>query len=341
MLRKKDYEAELRKCIARLKERKDHTREELDVIGRKMPIRVMQSGYTLAKYCVENNLSFTDSFIILAWVVSQFPFLSDIDVTNDVTYDEACRFYEAARINTIVIHRLNYTMHEAMVVVYDLLEKEGKLRFTVKKEMNNAEKVWNDYVGEHRKAIERSAWSTMQDHLRLANDYLMPYIEKVYEAVRNDMIRLGMRDVEVKAHCQVALLLTKVAGHSYNAFFLDFKRESGVDYKRCFEIDDMKAMVGHFARVCDAIGIRTEKDSYGFYVLGGYDPEQSVRFHWAWEELIKAFRDDDLMDMAAQKAISINPEVREEYEHIMEEESRRQMDESVARLEEKYNVSRL
>lgn len=340
MLRKKDYEAELRKSIDKMNARKSHTQEELDVIGRNMPVRVMQNCHTLAKFCVENNLSLTDSFIILAWVVSQFPFLNDIRVTNDITYDDACKFYETARVNTIVIHRLNYVMHDATLAVYDILEREGKMRFTVKKEMNEAERVWNVYVGEHRKAIERTAWSTLQDHLRLTNDTLMPYIEKVYESIRDYMIRLGMRDVEVKARCQVALLLMKVVGHSFKAFFRDFERECGADYTKCFEIDDTSAIDGHFASLCNAIGIRTEKDQYGYYVLAGFDPEQSQRFRWAWNDLIRAFRDDDLMDEAAKKAIGLNPEVQKEYSHILEEKEREVFEEGVDRLSEKFNVKK-
>ena len=155
------------------------------------------------------------------------------------------------------------------------------------------------------------------------------------------MIRLGMRDVEIKARCQVVLLILKVCGHSFNAFFRDFERESGADYSRCFDYDNLSAMGGHFVAMCNCLGLKTDKDQYGYAVLSDFDPEKSQRFLWAWDDLIKAFRDDDLMDAAAQKAISLNPEVQEEYSHILEEKEREQFNESVGHLSDKFNVKML
>ena len=341
MLKRKDYEAELAKIMGELKKRQDHTQDELDSIGRNIPIRVMQDGKALGKYCMEKNLSFKDSFIILAWVVSQFSFLSDIKVSNDVTYDEACKYYETARVNTIVIHRLNNIMHDAMTNVYDILEREKKMRFAVKREMNNAEKVWNTYIGEHRRSIERSAYYTMLDHLRLASDAVSPYIEKVYEAIRDYMIRLGMRDVEIKARCQVAMLLMKVNGHSFKAFFRDFERESGVDYSKCYNFNNLSAMCGHFVSMCNAIGIKTAKDKYGYDIIDGFDPENNQRFLWAWDDFIKILRDDELMDETAKKAIALNPDIEKEYLHVLNEENEKEVSAELEKLGEKYKIGSL
>jgi hypothetical protein len=73
----------------------------------------------------------------------------------------------------------------------------------------------------------------------------------------------------------------------------------------------------------------------------GYNPEKSQRFLWAWDDLIKAFRDDDLMDKAAEKAIGLNPDVQEEYRHILEEKEREQFDERVGQLGEKFKLGKL
>lgn len=341
MLNKREYHAELAKYIDVLKERKDHTQDELDVIGRNIPIRVMKDPQTLARYCTEKGLSLTDSFIIIAWVVSQFPYLNDISVVSDITYDESVASYEHARTNTIILHRVNYILHECMLLVYDVIEKDKKMRFGVKKAYGEAEKQWNEYLSSRRKIIERTAYYTMMDHLRLAHDAVSPFFEKVYESIRDYMISLKMRDVELKARIVVVFLMAKVAGHSFKHFFEDFKDGTGVDYTLCFTDLKMDVMVSRFDNMCSALGIKTRNDNHGFLMLDGFVPDKNQRFLWAWNDFIKALRDDDLMDETAQHAINLNPEVQSEYKHILEEENKKNMDEGIERLSEKYKVGSL
>ena len=341
MLDKEFYSIELKRVLSILKGNKDHTKEELDVVAFGMTIADMKNPNGFVACCRRNNLSLTDCMTLLTWVFMQKPFLEDIKADNDVTYNQACDFYERARVNTIVIHRLNWFLHESMLRVYNILDNEKRIRFNAKKFYGNAAKTWDKYLTDRRVQIERSAWFTLLDHLRLAYDAVSPYMEKVYESIRDYMIRLGYRDVEVKARIQVVLFMGKVAGHSFESFFEDFKHESRVDYSRCFENDDLRGMVNSFVQMCDSLGIKTEKDEYGYWMLKDLNVEDNIRFKWAWKDFISALRDDDLMDETAKNAIELNPSVQEEYQQILEEEEQKHISESVELLSEKFKVTRI
>lgn len=60
------------------------------------------------------------------------------------------------------------------------------------------------------------------DHLRITYDILHPRIDKLYETVRDYMIRMGWRDVELKGKIEVALLMLKMHEYTFKSFFMDF-----------------------------------------------------------------------------------------------------------------------
>lgn len=323
--------------IQQLKEREDHTQDEIDAIGRAIPVRVLKDPVALSLYARVNTMSLRDALSVIEWVAAQEKLLSGMKVCTDITYGECMGYYELAQTNTIVIHRVNYILRDSMLRVYDTLERDGKMRFGVRKAMRNAEKIWHEHVMLHYRVTERSAWNTLQDHLWMACDAVNPYLEKVYEAIRDYMIGKGMRDVELKSRCAVSLLMGRVAAHSFRKFFQDFEKESGVDYSRCFADDDMQPMVSVFASMCDMAGVKTHVADDGCYMTD-FSPEDSVRYRWAWDAFMAALRDDDLMDESARKAIDLNPAVREEYMHILEEAEQKAMRESVEKLRTKYKV---
>lgn len=330
-----NYKRELEKGVAGVKDillmYPDRSKEDIEEMSKIIPVKAMKDPANFVFFVKKKKVSLRDAMILMSWIGSVGEFLDDIDVRTDISYDRTVEYFEQARINTIVIHRVNYLLHEAMITVFDLLEKDGRLRFNIKRQANKIEKLWDSYVLERRRVMEQAAWYTLQDHLRLTTDTLSPYIDKVYEVIRDYMIFSDMRDVEAKARCVIALLIGKVARHSFKAFFRDFERESGVDFSRCFASDDMQVMVREFVPICEGMGLGTRMDSYGCYECK-MDIEGVSRFRSAWGVFIKAFKDDDLMDESARKAISLNPEVQEEYSHILEEEERKNIIDNVGQL---------
>lgn len=339
-LRKRDYERGIRLC-GELIGRADHTEDELNAIGREIPVRVLQDGNLLASYAAKNGLSINDTATVVVWILSQADFLADMKVSSDIPYGDAVKCYEQVRTNAIILHRLNYILHECMTAVYNILERDGRLRFAVKKEYNAAEKIWDGHMSARRKVIEKTAFATMDDHLRLACNAVWPYQEKVYESIRDYMIMAGSPDIELRARCAVVFLMTKVAGHSRAHFFEQAEKDCGVNFSACFKHVDMTEMVGHFINMCSSLGIKTDTDGHGYPRLSDIDIEEKTRFRWAWKDYITILRDDDVMDNAAMAAISQNPAVQKEYEHVLAEAERKQEEENISRLSEKFNVKRL
>lgn len=319
---------------------RDMSEDELKTFIGGIPFRYMQDVKLLCNYLAEKKVSKTDYYIVLNFVNNNRNFIRDVKVITDITYNEVLKDFDLAVTNTIIIHRINYVLLQSMLEVYNNLNDNKRLTLSNKRMWDKAMGVWKGYYQRRKDNIEETAWYTLQDHLRLANNALSPYIDKVYVSVRDNMISLGMRDVEVKARCVVALYLGKVMIHSYNALFRDFGKETYVDFSKCFRDELLTEMVRHFASFCDTIGLKTKANKDGSYDVKDYDPEKYIRFTWAWNDLIAAFRNDDLMDESARKAIELNPNVQRDYERILQEEERKQNDEVADKLEGKFKVSR-
>ena len=335
MLTKRDYERELAEAVGLMSDRPSHTIEELDAIGTSLPISLMKNPHALAGYCYNHGLSVSDSQILMGWVVTQFPFLEKIHTKGLETYGEVSKIYDNVRVGFIIIHRLNYFVHTIMTMIYDVLEKDGRKKFKVKKSISDIERKWDANRHMHFADIERSAWSTFNDHLFLSYNAIAKNIDRVYVSVRDKMIRDGLRDVELKAWCQVLFLMGKVMGHSYKAYFLDFEKEYKIDFSKCFSNDDMYWMVEDFNGVCKLLGVETERDAYGYLCVKGVG--EDYHFKKAWKELMDTIKNDDVMDQTAESAIGLNPDMQKEYHEIVAEKDKEMFAET---LGWKYKVKK-
>jgi hypothetical protein len=209
----------------------------------------------------------------------------------------------------------------------------------VKKHKQKAEEVWDGYESPRFKSMTIEAWSTFHDHMRITKDFLQPRLDNVYEKIRDYIIWLGWRDVELKAKIEVVFLVGKVAQHSFNAFFKEFEDASGADFSKCFESSDLQQMVKHFTMMVESLGFKTEMDEFGLLDIKGFNPTP-IRVKWAWKNFIKDLQDNDLMDESALRAINLNPKVAEDYHKLIAEEEQQQMDKSVDKLSEKFKVTK-
>lgn len=291
----------------------------------------------------DNGLTDLEMVALAAVTAVYIPDAHNMVVDKDckITYEELHDYYDRSITNFIIVRRVNYILHETMIAVYDYLEKNNKLRFTTKKQYLRAEEAWDRYLEPMQKKIERSAWFLFQDHLRLAYETLHPRIEKLYESVRDYMIRLGFRDIELKGRIEVALIMYKMAHSTYKSFFKDFHEACGVDFSRCYATDKMDDMAKQFVAMAEVMGIKTVRDEYGCYDISGFDGEKSQRVKWAWEDFILDLRDDDLMDESAKKAIDLNPKAKEEYKAAIEDEEKKRMSVATDKLSKKFKVSKL
>jgi len=316
--------------------------EELLEIVREVPLSVLKDNSKMESWYKENGYNKVELAAILTMVATSMPDFRLISVKPDteLTLGELRDFYERAQVQFIIIHRCNFLLHELMIEVYDLLEKEKRLRFMVKKNSQKAECIWDGYENPRQKNTPKEAWFTLQDHLIITKDILQPRLDKVYETIRDYMIRLGWRDIEVKARIEVAFLLGKVARHSFRAFFKEFKDASGADFSKCFESSDLHQMVKYFAMMAESLGIKTEADKFGLPDIKGFDCDANVRVKWAWIDFIKDLQDNDLMEESALRAINLNPKIKADYERQLAEDAQKQLDDGLDKLSEKFKVTK-
>ena len=316
--------------------------EELQKVVRAIPVATLKNEKKLESYFKEQGWNKIELAAVLTVVLTAVPDFRKITLSgeNEITFGEFYDYHERAQVQFIIIHRVNYIMHQAMITVYDLLEKNGSLKFMVKKNHLEAEKVWRAYEEPRRKQMEKEAWYTMQDHLRISYDILSPRLEKVYETIRDYMIRLGWKNIEVKARIETALLVAKVAKHSFRAFFKEFEESCGCDFSKGFKYADLHLMVKYFSQMSESLGFVMTKDKYGLPDIDNFDCDANQRVKWAWQDFIKDLQDNDLMDESALRAINLNPKVAEDYHKLIAEEEQQQMDKSVDKLSEKFKVTK-
>ena len=330
-----------------LRQYQDRTPEEVELLGKHIPFRILKDPTQFVSWAHANQVSLRDGYSLLAWAGQRKKLLSGVDPVGDVTYDEVQHAAILAQTQSILLHRINKVLHEQMLIVYDLLENERKsrLRFMAKKYYLRAEQLWGAYEKPRQRKCERTAWSTLQDHLRLAADVLQPRLQRVYEAARDRMIYLGVKDIELRSRIVVALTVGKVQHLSFKQFFDDFKRDLHCDLRQFYAADDLTAMTRAFADMVQALGIAVTKDKNGQPVLADFDIDSSVRTGWAWQSFMQDLRDVDLMDETAKHAIDLNPKAQQDYYAVLQDEQERlqqqEQAEMAAQLAEKFKVTKL
>lgn len=338
MARKGEIVKELYKSIALLAERPSKTIEEIAVIGDNMPVSWMKDPKLLSKYVVDNGLNLEDASAFVNWILSLYGVLDKIEAEEHVTYAEFSKAYDAVMSLFIIIHRVNYVLRQTMIDVYDLLEREHRMRFKVKRCHSQAEACWERYIRPYRLNTERMAWSTMMDHLDLSHAAVQPMLEDVYVTLRDYMIRLGWRDVELKARSCIVLLMGKVAGASFERFFLDLMQETGINFKRCFEKADLRPMVKMFVQMMDGLGITTTTDADGYYTIADFQPDNNQRFKTAWKVFMEALRDDEIIEDAAKQALELNPKACEAYKYVLEQLDKEEEEKKKREMEEGFKM---
>lgn len=315
---------------------------EMKALSDVIPVNVLLDTKKLTAYAKEHNLTPIQVAQIVTYTTIRFPELRiiDIDEGNQLTFGELFEFYERARLNFIVVRRVNFLVHQSMIDVYDLLEKENRLRFGVKKHSKDAEKVWNTYDKALRKQLNNDTWCALQDHFVVVEGMLESRIEKIYTTIRDHLIQGGVQDIEVKGRIELVLLMMKCARHSFVGFFQEFKDACGADFSKCFELADMALMTKSFIRMVEALGIKVEQDKFGLFDLVDVNISKGLRISWAWDDFIAVLRNDELMNEAALTAIGYNPTVEEEYHKVLEEENQKALDEGLDKLSEKFKVTK-
>lgn len=244
--------------------------------------------------------------------------------------DEVERFGEDVRIQFILIHRLNHYMYDTVLRVVDEMEKRKQCRHLPKRYYGQLSRIWGGYQDRLRSGTEKAVWFMMMDNFRIATDAVRPYIDAVVTTTRDYLIRLGIRDSLWIAEAEIARLMTIVATKSYEKYFEDWKQESGIDFSKDFAYADMHDYATVYKQFRSALKLDVDIDIM-----------KNNRCASAWNSMMDALRDDDLMDKAAEQAIHLNPTIEERYKKELEEVEEQRKQEMFVGLSDKYKLSKL
>ena len=247
-----------------------------------------------------------------------------------VRLGEIEEFYEKARIQFIIIHRVNNYAYDTCIRVFDEMEKRNLIRFKAKFIYKKLEKIWHDYTETMRRNLEYSVYCMLQDNFTLATDAVQPYVGGVINAVRDYLISKGVRDTMFVAEAETSIQMLKICTHSYRQFFVDFKKECGVDFANDFKYANMEEFNALFVQLCEHL-----------HLVSGYDVFQSNRVQQRWNKMMTVIRDEDIMDEAATKALHLNPAIEEKYNEGLKAIEREQMEAKVSELADKFKISKL
>lgn len=314
-----------------------------------MPLKDIWGIY---EYIKVNGLKSEDKYL-LENVVEQLRHVDNMlitvsiekEVADVMTFGQLKNHYDTARTNYIVVHRVNYIAMDSIIMLQDLLGK--RYRFTVKQFGEKCVAEYNKYMAVIRSGTEYSAYCVLQDHLRLTNEALQPKLEAVFIAIRDRMIGLGdnirnhhaIKDIEILARTQICLYMLRIMKYSRTSFFREFDEQTGADFTKCFAYANLQKIEEYFLEMIRLLGIKTVKTDKGDYDLMGFGSE-SVRVTWAWDEMMKFLRDDEMMDATAKQAIDLNPTVAENYRKEIESVENREMEENFEKLQEKFKVNK-
>ena len=244
--------------------------------------------------------------------------------------DEAEKFGEQVRVQFIMMHRLNFYMYDTVQRVFDEMDKRKLCRHRAKQYYNQLAKIWGGYSDKIKSGTDKAVWYMMMDNFRLATDAVRPYIDAVVNTTRDYLIRLGIRDSLWIAEAEATRLLLIVVTKSFDKYFEDWKKESGIDFTVDFMYADMHEYQIIYNQFRSALKLDVDVDIF-----------KNNRCSSAWDAMMEVIRDDDLMDKVAEKAIHLNPTIEAKYRQELEtiEEQRKQ--EMFSDLADKYKVSKM
>lgn len=315
----------------------------LEELKNKLPFNLLRDEQQLKLFIHKNGMNAAGMATVMLREINRIDAVKKTRVKplSKVTVGELCDAYDEAKAQFVIVHQVNYILHNAMLEVYDLLEKERRLSGLTKKKQKDAERVWESYRDTWRGMLDQAAWYVIQDDIDIFAGKLTSRLEEVYVAIRNYMIRLGWRDVELMARAEVCLLLDRVRYNTQKAFFREYYDRYDADFSLCYDWADISAMTRYFATMLESLGFNLNKDEHGGYDFRGFDIDDSIRVRWAWDDFIRTIRDEDLRDDAAMEALQLNPEAHERYQQAFNEAEHEQMQVAVSQLSEKFNVKQL
>jgi hypothetical protein len=261
-------------------------------------------------------------------------------------------FLDARRLiadEFIHIHRLSYLVYRVVLDMYDYLEDKGRVTQNVKKYWKKVERVFYDYQQMHRLGLEKHTWVTVQDHMRLSSDLVIPIMPSLETTARDYLIQKRkvmleagqMDDITLLTKVSVCLLFCAALRNTRDHFFSDAIAAYGVDFSSDFKYSDISKMTQNFVWMIQQLGVKFTRDSDGDYVITGASVSDSVRVNSVWNEIVAIMTDPDMQDQTAVDAINMNPKSKEEFDRTIAASEKKELDMAIGNLCSKFKVGRI
>lgn len=266
--------------------------------------------------------------------------------TSKLTFQELENWSEQCRVNFAVVHRCNHLLYTHMLELLDVIDERNMRRGNSQKYIKPMQKEFNHYLATIRSGSPKLAFTTWQDHIRLANDTVEPKVEELYTSCRDRMIAFGesfrelhhIKDIGFLAQAEVVLLLARMAKYTFRDYFKQYEEECGVDFSRHYAYADMGNMSAMFIKMLGELGVSFQFNDHHDLDIRGFDFRDGVRCYAAWNAVIGAMRDEDALEAAAQHALDLNPKAKIEFAETIAAVEREHMDEALDKLKGKFTV---
>ena len=249
----------------------------------------------------------------------------------------------------IHIHRLNYMVYTVVQDMHDWIEDEHLKTFNTERYWRMIERTFTDYQHKHRALMEKAAWNTVQDHVRLATNEVYPLVEPFENAIRDYLIQKRVKmvaagqkdDITLLKKVYVCLMFIAALRNTRRNFFDDFGQKYGIDFTSDFAYSDISSISRNYVCMMQQLGVRFTLDKDGDSVLLGADPSENSRVNNAWSDIVDVVTNGKLMDKVALDAINMNPESKAEYESLIAKADEKELNERIGDLSSKFKVNKL
>ena len=272
---------------------------------------------------------------------------------TQLTVERLLDIVQDTRIRFIQQHIINYAAYDIVIDFYDWLCEKKYMNKASEGYWRKIERCFSDYQREQKQFMEKSTWVMFKDHMRLSTDSIRPQLEALEKAIRDYLIQHRKDIVEAKQKDDIALLqkasmcfvLLTAMQHSYKDFFGDIIKVHGVDFSCDFRYAEISKMIRNTVWMCEKIGIKFRIDSDRDLELVGVNINDSVRVKSAWNAIVEALCDSELMNETAMRAICLNPEEKEKFYDeyakelaIINDREQKDLEVGLEQLKDKYNV---
>ena len=208
---------------------------------------------------------------------------------------------EMARNFWPIVGTANHMAMTSMFDSYDLLESQGLLRFEIKKDMNNAARVYDKYLLRVRHEL-KDRFPLWSDVTRLIASKMQPQADALHEAIKRFFENNNVENAELRAQVCTTDALIQNSCVLFDTYVERFQKMTFIDISSGFRMARMTGVQNFFRQVSRKL-LKTDLP-YNINV------NNDVDCYTALDNLLSRFLDIDTINEACHQALVLNPEMK-------------------------------